>query len=120
MGSGYNLDAFKRGVNLKPHFIGQDAGSTDMGDIAHLMPAIHPYAVGSRGQGHGNDWQIADPYIAYVLPAKLMALTAVDLLACVLSPGGRRALAQVAAISTGGAPSIIAVVEDSPNQTGQR
>ena len=46
--------------------------------------------------------------------------TAVDLLACVLSPGGRRALAQVAAISTGGAPSIIAVVEDSPNQRGQR
>lgn len=59
---------------------GHGAGSTDMGDIAHLMPAIHPYAVGSRGQGHGNDWQIADPYIAYVLPAKLMALTAVDLL----------------------------------------
>jgi amidohydrolase len=60
---------------------GHGAGSTDMGDIAHLMPAIHPYAVGSRGQGHGNDWQIADPYIAYVLPAKLMAHTARDLLA---------------------------------------
>jgi amidohydrolase len=60
---------------------GHGAGSTDMGDITHLMPAIHPYAVGSRGQGHGNDWQIADPYVAYVLPAKLMALTAVDLLA---------------------------------------
>lgn len=60
---------------------GHGAGSTDMGDIAHLMPALHPYAVGSVGQGHGNDWQIADPYIAYVLPAKLMALTAVDLLA---------------------------------------
>ncbi len=60
---------------------GHGAGSTDMGDIADLMPAIHPYAVGSRGQGHGNDWQIADPYIAYVLPAKLMALTVVDLLA---------------------------------------
>lgn len=60
---------------------GHGAGSTDMGDIAHLMPAIHPYAIGSRGQAHGNDWQIVDPYIAYVLPAKLMALTAVDLLA---------------------------------------
>jgi len=60
---------------------GHGAGSTDMGDIAHLMPALHPYAVGSVGQGHGNDWQIADPYVAYVLPAKLMALTAVDLLA---------------------------------------
>lgn len=60
---------------------GHGAGSTDMGDIAHLMPAIHPYAVGASGQGHGNDWAIADPYIAYVLPAKLMALTVVDLLA---------------------------------------
>ncbi len=60
---------------------GHGAGSTDMGDIAHLMPTIHPYAVGARGQGHGNDWEIADKYIAYVLPAKLMALTAVDLLA---------------------------------------
>ena len=35
MGSGYNLDAFKRGVNFKPHFIGQDAGSTDMGPYYH-------------------------------------------------------------------------------------
>lgn len=60
---------------------GHGAGSTDMGDIAHLLPTIHPYAVGSHGQGHGNDWEIADKYIAYVLPAKLMALTAVDLLA---------------------------------------
>jgi hypothetical protein len=35
MGSGYNLDAFKRGVSLKPHFIGQDAGSTDMWPYYH-------------------------------------------------------------------------------------
>jgi len=35
MGSGYNLDAFKRGVEAKPHFIGQDAGSTDMGPYYH-------------------------------------------------------------------------------------
>lgn len=35
MGSGYNLDAFKRGLAAKPHFIGQDAGSTDMGPYYH-------------------------------------------------------------------------------------
>ena len=35
MGSGYNLDAFKRGMALEPHFIGQDAGSTDMGPYYH-------------------------------------------------------------------------------------
>ena len=35
MGSGYNLDAFRRGMDLKPDFIGQDAGSTDMGPYYH-------------------------------------------------------------------------------------
>lgn len=35
MGSGYNLDAFKRGLGANPHFIGQDAGSTDMGPYYH-------------------------------------------------------------------------------------
>ena len=60
---------------------GHGAGSTDMGDISHIMPAIHPYAIGASGQAHGNDWAIVDPYVAHVLPAKLMALTAIDLLA---------------------------------------
>jgi hypothetical protein len=60
---------------------GHGAGSTDMGDISHIMPAIHPYANGATGQAHGNDWAIVDPYVAHVLPAKLMALTAIDLLA---------------------------------------
>jgi hypothetical protein len=35
MGSGYNLDAFERGLAARPHFIGQDAGSTDMGPYYH-------------------------------------------------------------------------------------
>src|SRR5262245_14647881 len=35
MGSGYNLDAFRRGLAAGPHFIGQDAGSTDMGPYYH-------------------------------------------------------------------------------------
>jgi hypothetical protein len=35
MGSGYNLEAFRRGMSLSPHFIGQDAGSTDMGPYYH-------------------------------------------------------------------------------------
>jgi amidohydrolase len=60
---------------------GHGAGSTDMGDLSHLMPTIQPYAVGAVGQGHGSDWGVADPYVHYVLPAKLMALTVIDLLA---------------------------------------
>ena len=35
LGSGYNLQAFKRGMALEPDFIGQDAGSTDMGPYYH-------------------------------------------------------------------------------------
>ena len=35
MGSGYNLMAFERALACGPHFIGQDAGSTDMGPYYH-------------------------------------------------------------------------------------
>ncbi|MBR0666043.1 DUF1446 domain-containing protein [Roseomonas hellenica] len=35
LGSGFNIEAFKRGLSLGPHFIGQDAGSTDMGPYYH-------------------------------------------------------------------------------------
>lgn len=35
LGSGYNVEAFRRAMSLAPHFIGQDAGSTDMGPYYH-------------------------------------------------------------------------------------
>jgi len=35
MGSGYNLKAFERGLAADPHFIGQDAGTTDTGPYYH-------------------------------------------------------------------------------------
>ena len=35
MGSGYNLESFKRAMSQQPDFIGQDAGSTDMGPYYH-------------------------------------------------------------------------------------
>ncbi|MCD0501878.1 acyclic terpene utilization AtuA family protein [Bordetella petrii] len=35
MGSGYNLESFKRAMQASPDFIGQDAGSTDMGPYYH-------------------------------------------------------------------------------------
>lgn len=60
---------------------GHRTGSTDMGDIAHIMPALHPHVRGFSGTGHGSDWAIEDQYLAYVLPAKLMAMTVIDLLA---------------------------------------
>ncbi len=35
LGSGFNIEAFNRALEANPHFIGQDAGSADMGP-AHL------------------------------------------------------------------------------------
>jgi hypothetical protein len=35
LGSGYNIAAFKRAMSLEPDFVGQDAGSTDMGPYYH-------------------------------------------------------------------------------------
>ncbi len=59
---------------------GHRSGSTDMGDLSHVMPTLHPYMGGASGSGHGADFAIADPRLAYVEPAKQLALMAVDLL----------------------------------------
>jgi metal-dependent amidase/aminoacylase/carboxypeptidase family protein len=56
-------------------------GSTDMGDISHLMPAIHPYVGGASGLGHGADYVVEDYSLAVITAAKALAGTAVDLLA---------------------------------------
>jgi len=59
---------------------GHRTGSTDMGDLAHLMPVIHPYVVAAEGKAHGADWRINEPQHGYLTPAKLLAMTAIDLL----------------------------------------
>ena len=50
-------------------------GSTDMGDVSAIMPAVHPYANGSAGMGHGADYRIADKRLACLLPAQCLAGT---------------------------------------------
>jgi len=59
---------------------GHRSGSTDMGDISHVMPTLHPYMGGATGSGHGADYMITDPKLAYVEPAKQLALMAIDML----------------------------------------
>ena len=59
---------------------GHGAGSTDMGDIAHLMPALHPMVGGALGRNHGADYRISDKNLAYLVPAKLLAMTAIEVL----------------------------------------
>lgn len=56
------------------------SGSSDMGDVAHVIPAIHPHISAAEGRGHSEDYKIADPELAYTTPAKAMAMTVVDLL----------------------------------------
>jgi len=55
--------------------------STDMGDVSHLLPAIHPYVGGAVGTGHGTDYLVQDWDLAVLMPARAMAMTVVDLLA---------------------------------------
>jgi metal-dependent amidase/aminoacylase/carboxypeptidase family protein len=59
---------------------GHGGGSTDMGDISHIMPSVHPYAAGATGAGHGADYRVVDHTRAVLNPAKAMAMTVVDLL----------------------------------------
>jgi len=60
---------------------GHMASSTDMGDVSQIMPAIHPTVGGAEGGSHTTAFHVVDPELAYVLPAKLLAMSAVDLLA---------------------------------------
>ena len=64
-------------------------GSTDMGDVSHLMPAIHPYVGGATGLGHGANYVVQDYNLAVITSAKAMAATVVDLLADGAAQGGK-------------------------------
>ena len=64
-----------------------NSGSTDMGDVSCIMPAIHPYAPGSIGTGHGNDYYVNDVDNACIGSAKWQ-LSMIEIL---LSNGAKRA-----------------------------
>lgn len=55
-------------------------GSTDMGDLSHLIPVCHPYAAGAVGSGHSKEYLITDYESAVINPAKIMAMVIIDLL----------------------------------------
>jgi len=59
---------------------GHGGGSTDMGDLSHILPTVHPYAGGATGAGHGADYRIEDHTRAVLNPAKILAMTVIDLL----------------------------------------
>ncbi len=62
------------------HRLGAFGGSTDMGDIMHLMPGIHPFTGGFSGDLHTKDFRLVDEEMALLIPAKISAATVIDLL----------------------------------------
>jgi amidohydrolase len=60
---------------------GHASHSGDLGDVTHIMPAIQPSIGAVDGAFHSKDFQIVDPELAYLGAAKMMAMTAIDLMA---------------------------------------
>jgi amidohydrolase len=63
---------------LEAGFMG---GSFDVGDLSHLIPVVHPFVTGTKGHLHTAEFCVTDYIAAVVLPAKLMAMCVIDLLA---------------------------------------
>jgi len=55
-------------------------GSDDFGDVGTLMPLVHFITGGVAGTVHGPDFHVEDEYLAYVVTAKIFALTAYRLM----------------------------------------
>jgi len=59
---------------------GELGGSFDMGDLSHIMPTLHPFVGGVKGDLHTREFRLENAELAYIIPAKIMAMTIVDLL----------------------------------------
>lgn len=59
---------------------GHFSASTDMGDVSHIIPVIHPFIGGTNGLLHTADFKAVDFKAAVLLPAKAFAMTLIDLL----------------------------------------
>lgn len=56
------------------------AGSTDMGDVSHLMPVVHPWVGCVSGVLHGANYRLTDEKTAFTKTPQVLASTIVDLL----------------------------------------
>ena len=57
------------------------AGSTDMGDVSHLMPVVHPWVGCVKGVLHGASYNLDNKEAGIKKTAKVLAMTIIDLLA---------------------------------------
>ncbi len=58
----------------------RSTGSTDAGDLAHLIPCVHSYFLGAEGVLHSENLEFVDKELSYVTAAKSLVTTAIDLL----------------------------------------
>lgn len=58
----------------------QNYASTDVGDLAQVMPIVNFTHGGTVGSLHSSDFAVTDPDKALVMPSEMMALTAYHLL----------------------------------------
>jgi metal-dependent amidase/aminoacylase/carboxypeptidase family protein len=57
-----------------------NTASTDVGDLFAIMPVLNFTFGGSTGPLHSKDFKVSDPYVAHIMPAKMMALLTYRLL----------------------------------------
>lgn len=57
-----------------------NAGSTDLGDLSHIMPIIHPHVGCVHGALHSEDYTLFEEKTAYVKTTQVLAMTVIDLL----------------------------------------
>jgi len=68
------------GIGAKLYCEGFGGGSTDMGDVSELLPAVHAYIAGCVGGLHQESYCLADKKNAIIDASKALAMTAIDLL----------------------------------------
>jgi amidohydrolase len=61
--------------------LNHSTGCTDMGDVSQIVPAIHPHANATSGNGHGIDYLVDNYDLAVIKAGKAMGMTIIDLLA---------------------------------------
>ena len=47
-----------------------DGDSTDLGDLAQIMPIVHPQTAGMTGTAHSVDYRVKDPELACIVTVK--------------------------------------------------
>ncbi len=58
-----------------------EGASSDIGDVCQLLPTLMAYSRGWEGYAHSPGYLVKDADAAYILPAKALAMTVIDLLA---------------------------------------